>query len=157
VQQQLCTAAQLEDGLAEIGRIRHKPYLRLAVADIAGGAESAGELDVAALCRRYGLQPPARQVRRRDHSGRWRYTDCEWSAAGGQRIVLEVDGSHHLDPAHWHVDMVRERALVIAGARVLRATVFEVRLGAEALAADLRAAGVPALADLSASGHVLAC
>lgn len=156
VQQRLCTAAQLDQCLAEVGRVRHKQYMRLAVADIAGGAESMGELDVATMCRRFGLQPPDRQVPRRDRLGGWRFTDCEWKTSSGSTVVLEVDGSHHLDPAHWGADMVRERTLVISGTRVLRATTFELRLDAGAVAADLRAAGVPVLADLSGAEHALA-
>jgi hypothetical protein len=40
VQQRLTTAARLDAAMRTVGRIRHKPYLRLAIADVAAGAES---------------------------------------------------------------------------------------------------------------------
>jgi hypothetical protein len=69
VQQRLCTPADLEHALSYVGRVRHKAYLRVALADIARGAHSLGELDVAAICRKFGLAPPERQMRRRDRGG----------------------------------------------------------------------------------------
>lgn len=156
VQQRICTAEELEQALGFVGRVRHKAYLRMAVADIAAGAESLGEIDVAALCRRFRLVQPARQVPRRDGSGATRYLDCEWITPGGRSVVLEVDGSHHLEVRHWADDMRRERSIVLSGSTVLRATVFEVRLNPAAIVADLRAAGVPTLAELSEARHARA-
>jgi hypothetical protein len=147
VQQRLCSPAELEQALATVGRIRHKQHMRLAVHDIAGGAEALSELDVAALCRRFGLCAPTRQRVRRDRHGRKRYLDCEWTLPDGSEVVLEVDGAHHLEVAHWEADVKRERATVVAGrtARrtVLRATATEVRLEPAQLAGDLLAIGVP--------------
>ena len=45
--------------------------------------------------------------------------------------------------------MKRERAVVITRHWVLRATVFEIRLEAASVFSDLRAMGVPTLAQLS--------
>jgi hypothetical protein len=143
VQQRLCSVADLESALQHVGRIRHKAHLRTALADIAGGSEAISELDLLRLCRRFGLREPDRQVRRRDRSGRLRYLDAEWRLPDGSRLVLEVDGAHHLDVQHWEADIRRERGLVISGARVLRATSIEVRLEPAQLAADLVALGVP--------------
>ena len=70
VQQRLCTPADLEHALSYVGRVRHKAYLRVALGDIARGAHSLGELDVAAVCRRFRLAPPQRQMKRRDRGGR---------------------------------------------------------------------------------------
>lgn len=145
VQQRVCSPHQLEAALAEAGRVRHKAHMQLALKDIAGGAESLGELDVADLCRRYRLAQPTRQRRRRDASGRWRYLDCEWESPDGTVVILEIDGSHHLSVEHWEADMKRERGVVISGQRVLRATVGEVRLETAAVVADLVAVGVPVL------------
>lgn len=145
VQQRVCTAWQLEAALAEAGRVRHRAHMQLVLNDIAGGAESLGEIDVADLCRRYRLAQPTRQRRRRDTGGRWRYLDCEWELPDGTLVVLEIDGSHHLSVEHWEADMKRERGVVISGRRVLRATVGEVRLEAAAVVADLIAIGVPVL------------
>jgi hypothetical protein len=47
VQQGLASAAELDNELRYVGRVRHKAYLRLAVRDIADGAQSLGELDPA--------------------------------------------------------------------------------------------------------------
>jgi hypothetical protein len=49
--------------------VRHKVHLRAALVDVAGGAHSLGELDVAAICPRHRLVPPNRQIRRRDQQG----------------------------------------------------------------------------------------
>lgn len=145
VQQRLCTANELADALPHVGRVRHKPHMRLAIADIAGGAEALSEIDIARMCRRFGLRPPDRQRLRRDAQGRKRYLDCEWVLEDGSIVVLEVDGSHHIEVANWERDMKRERGVVISGRRVLRATANEARYDQPALAADLLAIGVPRL------------
>jgi hypothetical protein len=156
VQQRLTTAPKLDAAMRRVGRIRHKAYLRLAIADVATGAESLGEFDLAHLCRKFGLVAPARQSQRRDGSGRWRYLDSEWDLPNGEILVLEVDGRHHLDVAHWQADMKRERSIVISRRWVLRATTFELRLEAASVFSDLRAMGVPTLAELSASQQAIA-
>lgn len=148
VQQRITTPPRLEAALSSIGRIRHKAYLRLAVADVAGGAHALGEIDLAALCRRFGLKQPDRQRRRRDPAGRIRYLDAEWELPEGEIVVLEVDGAHHRDAVHWEADMKRERQLVISRRWVLRATAFEIRLEPATVCADLVAMGVPRLPTL---------
>ena len=73
----------------------------------------------------FGLAPPTRQVIRRDAAGRRRYLDAEWLLPSGEIVVLEVDGSHHLDVANWQADMKRERSVVVSRRWVLRATTLE--------------------------------
>jgi hypothetical protein len=143
VQQRICSALDLDAALQTVGRVRHKQAMRLAVDDIAGGAEALGEIDVAAMCRRFGLRPPRRQRFRRDRAGRRRYLDCEWELEDGRVVVLEVDGSHHVEVEHWEADMKRERGVVISRRTVLRCTATEARHDQRALAADLVAVGVP--------------
>jgi hypothetical protein len=143
VQQRLCTPGELDEALAHVGRVRHKAYMRLALRDIALGAHAAGELEVAKMCRRFGLEQPDRQGPRVDSTGQLRYLDSEWELPTGEIVVLEVDGRHHLAVEHWQADMRRERAVVILGRRVLRATNLEVRLEPAAIARDLVAIGVP--------------
>ena len=145
VQQRLCTTGELVDQMQTVGRIRHKAHMRLAIHDIAGGAEALSELDIAAMCRKFGLRPPDRQRIRRDHQGRRRYLDCEWVLEDGSIVVLEVDGGHHIKVANWERDMKRERGVVISGRRVLRATANEARFDQPALVADLEAIGIPRL------------
>ncbi len=149
VQQRVCRVEDLGSELAHVGRIRHKAPMRLALHDIAGGAEALSEIDIAALCRRFGLLPPDRQRVRRDRQGCKRYLDCEWVLADRSVVVLEVDGSHHMEVGHWESDMKRERGVVISGRRVLRATAGEARHDQAALAADLLAVGVPPLVRVS--------
>jgi hypothetical protein len=156
VQQRLTTAERLDAAMRTVGRIRHKGYLRLAIADVATGAESLDEIDLADLCRKFGLVAPNRQRRRRDSAGRWRYLDSEWDIPTGEVVVLEIDGLHHLDAANWQADMKRERSIVITRRWVLRATVFEMRLEAASVYSDLRAMGVPRLAELSDSQRAIA-
>jgi hypothetical protein len=43
----------------------------------------------------------------------------KWELADGRRVVLEVDGSHHLDVGSWQADMRRERGVVIGGAKCI--------------------------------------
>lgn len=143
VQQGLCTPAQLDRTLAVVGRVRHKAHMRLALIDIATGAHTLGETDVATLCRRFSLRPPDRQRRRRDASGHWRYLDCEWDLEDGSTVVLEVDGGHHRLVEHWEADMKRERKVIRGRRTVLRATNYEVRHDQAEVADDLRAVGVP--------------
>ena len=52
VQQRVTTAAHLDAAMRTVGRIRHKAYLRLAIADVAAGAESLDEIDLAHLVLR---------------------------------------------------------------------------------------------------------
>jgi hypothetical protein len=153
VQQRLCSVEELEAALARVGRIRHKAHLRLTVADLSGGSTTTGEADVLRMCRRFGLAPPLRQVRRVDVDGRSRYLDCEWELPDGQRAVLEVDGRHHFDVRNWQDDMRRERGLVVSGRRVLRATNVEVRLEPALVVRDLVALGVPRTRVVSVSGR----
>jgi len=143
VQQGICTPEDLSVELEYVGRIRHKRQMRLAIWDVAGGAQALSELDVAGLCRRFRLQPPCRQVLRRDRAGRKRYLDCEWTLPDGRVVVLEIDGSHHREVASWEADLRRERGVVTSGRRVLRATANEARYDQAAIAADLVAIGVP--------------
>lgn len=144
VQQGLSTPLELGRELRRAGQVRHAEHLRPAIADIAGGAESLGEIDLASLCRRHRLRPPARQRIRHDRRGRRRYLDAEWDLPDGRSVVLEVDGDHHMAVAHWTADMKRERRVVIGrrSSVVLRCSAREVRLDHRELAEDLVAAGV---------------
>jgi hypothetical protein len=108
-----------------------------------GGSHALSEVDLIRVCRRFGIQEPDRQVERLDSHGRLRYVDAEWTLTDGRRVVLEVDGAHHLDVRSWQVDMRRERGLVVRGARILRATAIELRAEPALVVADLLAIGVP--------------
>lgn len=102
------------------------------------------EIDIRRLCRRLGLAMPRRQVRRLDASGRLRFTDCEWRLPDGRILVLEIDGSFHMDVEHWEDDLARQRGLIAVDRLVVRCTARELRDEPERLAHDLIALGVPA-------------
>lgn len=143
VQQRLTNAERLLAVSLDISKLRHGKEFRLALGDIAGGAQSFAEIDIGNLCRRAGLKPPDRQEIRRDRDGRRRYLDCTWILADGRRVVLEIDGSFHLLAENWWRDMRRERDLVISGRVVLRCSSIELRLSPDDIMRDLYAVGVP--------------
>lgn len=145
VQQRVCTVPGLHRALDEVGQVRHRKLMRLALNDISGGAEALSEIDVARMCRTFGLRPPTRQRKRRDRSGRIRYLDCEWDLDDGATVVLEIDGSHHMEVINWDADIKRQRKVVTRHRHLLRATAMEVRLEQEDIVVDLVAMGVPTL------------
>lgn len=120
VQQKLVTATQLRAALATNSRMRHRHAMRLAVEDIAQGAQALSEIDFTRLCRRYGLPTPVQQAVRRDRFGRRRYIDAEFVSRSGKRVVVEVDGALHLAPRRWWDDQLRQNEFVISGDLVLR-------------------------------------
>lgn len=143
VQQRLSTPERLLMASREITKLRNGAHFILALGDIAGGAQSFAEIDIGRLCRDAGLALPARQRVRKDKDGRRRYLDCEWDLPDGRVIVLEIDGSFHMETDRWWKDMKRERAIVISGRTVLRCSSVEIRLEPHEIIADLVAIGVP--------------
>jgi hypothetical protein len=149
VQQGLTTADRLILTKPQIRKLRHGHEFVLALGDIAGGAQSFAEIDLGLLCEEAGLAPPARQSLRLDKDGRRRYLDCEWRLPDGRVVVLEIDGSFHLQVGNWWRDMKRERAVVLSSSTVLRCASIELRLEPDAVLSDLRQAGVPPVPDSS--------
>ncbi|WP_432477433.1 hypothetical protein [Nocardioides sp. GXQ0305] len=144
VQQRLTTPAQLLRWVDLLRPLRRAPAFRATLRDIAGGAQSGAELDVARMCRRFGIRPPDRQRPRLDRAGRRRFTDCEWELADGSTLVLEVDGSFHMEVEHWGADKKRSRRLTTRHRTVVGCTAYEVRHEPEEVARDLLSLGVPA-------------
>lgn len=128
VQQRLCTGQHLLEAMAVVrGRTRRK-FVAAVVRDVALGAQSLGELDVVAACRRRGLPAPDLQELRRLPSGRT-YLDLRWRRA---RLVVEVDGIGHawgLAPVD---DALRQNAVVLGDDLVLRVPVIGWRLTPDA-------------------------
>ena len=112
VQQQLTTADRLLRASTTIRKLRHGQLFRQSLGDIAGGAQSFAEIDIGTLCREAGLAPPDRQEVRRDKDGRRRYLDCTWRLPSGRCVVLEIDGSFHMQVGNWWRDLRRQRSLV---------------------------------------------
>jgi hypothetical protein len=142
VQQRLSTADRLMAELPRMHPLRRSRLFRATLETVADGSHSVYELDLIRMCRSEGLPLPDRQSRRRDASGRLRYSDAEWRLPDGRVVVLEVDGGFHMEVEHWEEDIVRERDLVTTGAIVLRCTGREIRDESPRIAASLRAVGV---------------
>ena len=142
VQQRLTTPARLGGWIDRLQPLRRARLLRSTVVDIEGGAQSMAEIDVGRICRRFGLPAPMRQVRRRERSGRVRFTDCEWRLPNGRLLVLEVDGAFHMDAENWADDLARSRGLVAQGAVVVHCTAEELRFRPGRVMADLAALGL---------------
>ncbi|KAA1418981.1 hypothetical protein F0U44_10980 [Nocardioides humilatus] len=146
VQQQLTNPAALLDWVDLMQPLRWSKRFKRALGEIAGGAQSTAEIDVRRMCRSFGLAMPVRQTKRRDASGRWRYTDNDWKRPDGRTVVLEVDGAFHMDVDHWEDDLARQRALTTPDRMIVRCTARELRDEPWAVARDLKALGVPAAA-----------
>jgi hypothetical protein len=145
VQQKLTTPAALRAQLDRMKPLRRAPRFRVLLSEFEGGAQSLAEVDVKRMCLDHLLPLPTRQRRRKDRTGRWRYTDCEWDLPDGRVLVLEVDGAFHMEVEHWEDDIRRQRGLTTPGRVVVRCTAREVRDEPFQLAADLRALGLGAL------------
>lgn len=144
VQQRLSSPDQLLEWVDRLKPLRGAERFRRALREIAGGAQSVAEIDVRRMCKQFGLALPTRQVRRRDSSGRVRFTDCQWRLADGRILDLEVDGAFHMDVESWEDDLARQRALTSPNRVVVRCTARELRDEPDRVARDLRLLGVPA-------------
>ncbi|KRA32421.1 MULTISPECIES: hypothetical protein [unclassified Nocardioides] len=144
VQQRLSSPDLLLEWIDRLRPLRGADRFRRALREIAGGAHSVAEIDVRRMCKQFGLALPIRQVRRRDSSGRVRFTDCQWRLADGRILDLEVDGAFHMDVESWEDDLARQRALTSPNRVVVRCTARELRDEPDRVARDLRLLGVPA-------------
>ena len=136
-QQRLVDLPTIQDVLATMPRARRRALVLRTARDCAGGSESLGELDFFALCRRGGLPVPSRQVERRDRAGRRRYLDAyfdEW------KLVVEIDGAHHMNVGQMWDDNRRQNDLELAGYVVLRYPAFVVRQHPDTVLAEIRQA-----------------
>lgn len=145
VQQRLTTAADLRAQMERMKPLWRAPRFRVLLTDFEGGAQSVAEVDVKHMCLDYGLPLPHRQKRRKDRTGKWRYTDCEWDLPDGRVLVLEIDGAFHMEVEHWEDDIRRQRSLMTPSRIIVRGSAREVRDEPFHLAADLKALGLGAL------------
>lgn len=128
--------------MAAMRPLRRAPLLRTTLKDIVGGSESLAEIDLVRLCRRHGIPVPRRQVKRRDSTRRLRYTDCEWELVDGRVLILEIDGSFHMDATQWELDLTRQRRLSANGRIIIRCTARELRENPESVLRDLKRYGL---------------
>jgi very-short-patch-repair endonuclease len=124
VQQRLARVADLTAVVARNQRLPRRVVIQATLDDIAGGAQALSELDFTRLLRRHRLPEPDRQAQRPDASGRRRWLDAVWEAA---RLIVEVDGIHHMGAAQYWADTERDNDFILGGYRVLRFPAFVVR------------------------------
>lgn len=147
VQQRLTTAESLREWVDTLTPLRRAGQIRQLLGDVAGGAQSLAEVDVTNACRDHGITPPTRQTRRKDRSGRNRFTDCEWRVPGGRVVVLEVDGNFHDDVLEASAHRSRNRRLTTFARVVVQCSAHEIRHEPWEVMADLVALGVPRIAS----------
>jgi hypothetical protein len=124
VQQRLSSVADLVMEFGTIRRHRRRTLIRDVLTDVAGGAEPMSELDFAAECRRRGIPPPTRQVRRLLRSGN-AFLDAYWKEYG---VVVEIEGAHHVRLDIALADSLLQNELTIANDKVLRVPVLALRV-----------------------------
>ena len=143
VQQRLTTAARMVEWIDQLRPLRRAKPLKTTLSDVAGGAHSGAELAVGSMCLRFGIPLPQRQRSRKDREGRQRWTDCEWDLPDGTTLVLEVDGSFHMEVRQWGDDLKRARRITSRRRIVVRCSAYELRHETEEVAVDLIALGLP--------------
>lgn len=137
VQQRLVRPRDLLAVVARNERLPRRAMIKATLDDIAGGAQALSELDLTRLVRRHRLPEPDRQAPRRDPAGRRRWLDAVWETA---RLIVEVDGIHHLDAAQYWADMDRGNDFTLGGYRILRFPAFVVRYRPGYVAGKIREA-----------------
>jgi Protein of unknown function (DUF559) len=136
-QQKLVTPSDILAVVDRMPALSRRRLIRLTAYDLAGGPEALSEIDLARLCRRFGLPAPTYQERRRDTSGRVRYLDAYWPE---WHLHVEVDGAHHMEVAQWEADLRRQNDIWVAGDRILRFSSFQTRHRPEDVAEQIRKA-----------------
>lgn len=114
LQQRLTTPREIERLLRGRPTVKRRNLVLETVTEFRGGATSMSEIDFGALCRKYGLRQPDRQIRRKDARGRSRFIDVHFDA---EAVTVEIDGLQHLELEIWLDDQDRQNELVIAGNR----------------------------------------
>jgi very-short-patch-repair endonuclease len=135
VQQRLVRVEDLMSVVTSNQRLPRRGLIKNTLHDITGGAQALSELDFTRLLRRHRLPEPDRQAQRTDSAGRRRWLDALWEAA---RLIVEVDGIHHLDAAQYWADMDRSNDFTLSGYRVLRFPAFAVRYNPGYIARKIR-------------------
>ncbi len=135
VQQRLVRVADLTAVVARNQRLPRRAIIKATLDDIAGGAQALSELDFTRLLRAHRLPAPDRQAQRPDSSGRRRWLDAVWEAA---RLIVEVDGIHHMEAAQYWADTDRDNDFTLRGYRVLRFPAFVVRYNPGYVAGKVR-------------------
>ena len=129
VQQGLTTADRLILTKPQIRKLRHGDDLRARARATSPAAPSRSPRSTSACSARR----PGSRRRRARRCGPTPTAGVATSTASGELpdgrvVVLEVDGSFHLQVGNWWRDMKRERAVVLSASTVLRCASIELRL-----------------------------
>lgn len=143
VQQRLTTPRALAEWVDRLRPLRRARQFRALISDLDCGVHSLAERDVRKACRLFRVAQPVSQRRRRDRSGRVRFTDCEWKLPDGRTLILEVDGAFHDDVLQAMDDRARDRKLTNERTVVIHCSAYEIRYLPESVMEDLIALGVP--------------
>jgi very-short-patch-repair endonuclease len=124
VQQGITTAEDIGRQLIRIRRDRRRLLLHALVNDLLDGARSLGELEIGEELARRGMPRADRQVLRQDRRGRY-FLDLYWAR---WKLVVEIDGIHHIWAENVVGDALRQNSLVLEGDTVLRLPLLGLRL-----------------------------
>jgi hypothetical protein len=137
VQQRLIRVTDLAAEVGKNERRYRRKIIRQALGDIGGGAHALSEIDFTRLViRPFKIPEPDRQVPRLDRLGRRRWLDAVWEKA---RLIVEIDGSGHIDVRGYWDDMDRDNHLT-RHYRVMRFPAWVVRYQPEYVASEIRQA-----------------
>ncbi len=124
VQQGRCSIEQLADELGQ-SRLKNSAAVRLVLAEVAAGAESAPEVDLMKLMKRSGLPAPVYNARLYLGDEFLAKPDAWWPELS---VAAEVDSREwHLGPDGWERTMRRHDMMAAAGIRVLHFTPAMIR------------------------------
>jgi len=119
VQQKLTTAAALGDELGRLGEVRHREFMLSLLADVAGGPEALGTVDLTRLCRQYSLPKPRNIEVLTDQAGRRRFLEAELTSRRGKSWLVEIDAAAHLIVGRYWSDDEPPDDLIVTGDSVL--------------------------------------
>jgi len=136
VQQGLVSPTRLGVEALRIRRDKRRRLLHAVILDLGAGVRSVGEREFARECRRRGLPEPSRQVVRLGRDGSW-YLDVMWDAWG---LVVEVDGIQHTWAQNIVGDALRQNAVTLTNATVLRLPLLGLRVAADEFFAQIEEA-----------------
>lgn len=142
-QQGICSAEDLAHEAVRVRRDRRRALVHQVVLDLLGGVRSLGELELARECRRRGLPEPSRQVVRRTRNGTY-YLDMLWEEWG---LVVEVDGIQHSWVDQVVGDAIRQNAVTLQNATVLRLPLLGLRVAPDEFFAQIEQALLAAGCD----------
>jgi hypothetical protein len=132
----------------ERGPVHGSALFRLALSEVAEGVRSSAEADLRTLIKRARLPEPIFNPRLFAGNAFLGSPDAWWPDAG---VAGEVDSREwHLSPQDWERTLARQTRMSARGIIVLHFTPRQVRLGARAVAEEIRSAlqagrGRPAL------------